>query len=179
MLNYLKRKKIKIGILGGSFDPPHKGHLAITNIAIKKLNLDLVIWLLTKKNPFKKKPYFSIKKRIKLSKTITKKRERKINIEYLDNIIDSSHTYDLLNFIKKFNSNLNIFFLMGADSFVNFHKWYKWKKIPKIAKIIIFDRETYSITAMNSIASKKLKKKEWDFIQFKKINFSSSKIKKI
>ena len=68
---------------------------------------------------------------------------------------------------------------MGADSFVNFHKWYKWKKIPKIAKIIIFDRETYSITAMNSIASKKLKKKEWDFIQFKKINFSSSKIKKI
>ena len=113
MLNYLKRKNIKIGILGGSFDPPHKGHLAITNIAIKKLNLDLVIWLVTKKNPFKKKPYFSIKKRIKLSKTITKKRGKKINIEYLDNIIDSSHTYDLLNFIKKFNSNLNIFFFDG------------------------------------------------------------------
>ena len=51
----LKKKKIKIGILGGSFDPAHKGHLAITKEALKKLNLKFVIWAITNQNPFKKK----------------------------------------------------------------------------------------------------------------------------
>ena len=55
----------KIGILGGTFDPPHKGHLAISKIALKKLKLDKVYWIITKKNPFKKKPYYSLKERLK------------------------------------------------------------------------------------------------------------------
>ena len=60
----LKNKKIKIGILGGSFDPPHLGHLKISKFAIKKLGLDKLIWIITKKNPFKKKPHYNINKRI-------------------------------------------------------------------------------------------------------------------
>ena len=50
--NNLNTRKIKIGILGGSFDPAHKGHLAISNEAFKKLNLKQIVWAVTKKNPF-------------------------------------------------------------------------------------------------------------------------------
>ena len=58
----------KIGILGGTFDPPHRGHLEITKSSLKKLKLDFVIWAVTKKNPFKKKPFLSLGKRIFLAK---------------------------------------------------------------------------------------------------------------
>ena len=53
---------------------------------------------------------------------------------------------------------------MGADSFVKFHKWYNWKKIPRLAKLIVFARSNYLKAAMNSIASKKLNKKDWQYI---------------
>ena len=67
---------------------------------------------------------------------------------------------------------------MGADNLVKFHKWNNWKKIPKLAKIIVFPRSNYSIKALNSISSKKLKKNEWMYIRTKKINISSSLIRK-
>ncbi len=78
--------KNNIGILGGTFDPPHRGHLKISKISIKKFNLDLLIWAITKKNPFKKKSFFSIKNRIEKSKKKTKK-ITKIQIKYYDQII--------------------------------------------------------------------------------------------
>ena len=56
--------KNEIGILGGSFDPVHKGHLQISKIAIKKIKLKKIYWVVTKKNPFKKRPFFSLKQRL-------------------------------------------------------------------------------------------------------------------
>ena len=67
-----------IGVLGGSFDPAHKGHLEISKMAIKKLMLSKVFWIVTKKNPFKKKPYFSINQRLNQAKKIP-------NIEKFEN----------------------------------------------------------------------------------------------
>ena len=67
---------------------------------------------------------------------------------------------------------------MGADSFVKFHKWYNWKKIPRLDKLIVFARSNYLKAAMNSIASKKLNKKDWQYINSKMINISSSLIRK-
>ena len=68
----ISKKKIKVGILGGTFDPPHIGHLHISDVGIKKLKLNKLIWIVTKKNPLKQKPYLSVKTRIKLSKQIIK-----------------------------------------------------------------------------------------------------------
>ena len=67
-----KKKSEKIGILGGTFDPPHIGHLHISKIALKKLKLNSLIWVITKKNPLKKKPYLNTNTRVQLSKDITK-----------------------------------------------------------------------------------------------------------
>ena len=69
----LESGKRKVGLFGGSFDPPHKGHLKISKIAIKKLALDKLCWYITKKNPFKNKTLFSLSARIKKCKLLTAK----------------------------------------------------------------------------------------------------------
>ena len=99
-----KKKYNKIGILGGTFDPPHRGHFYISKIALKKLKLKKILWVVTKKNPLKNKPYLKIKERIKLSKKITKK-EKKITIKYFDDKIRSTNTFDLLYYLKKKNKS--------------------------------------------------------------------------
>ena len=78
-----KIKNKKIGLFGGSFDPPHYGHYKISSKAIKNLKLDKLYWSVTKKNPFKMKSYFSLKQRIIKSKLI-KKKNKKIKVVNLD-----------------------------------------------------------------------------------------------
>ena len=168
-----KRDYIKIGILGGTFDPPHKGHFYISKVALKKLKLNKILWVITKKNPLKNKPHLKIKERIKLSKEITKK-NKKISIKYFDDKIRSDITFNLLNYLKR-KTKANLFFLIGADNLKKFHKWKNWKQIPKLAKIVVFPRENYSFS---SIATKKLHKRDFIYIKSRKINISSSIIRK-
>jgi len=168
-----KRDYIKIGILGGTFDPPHKGHFYISKVALKKLKLNKILWVITKKNPLKNKPHLKIKERIKLSKEITKK-NKKISIKYFDDKIRSNITFNLLNYLKR-KTKANLFFLIGADNLKKFHKWKNWKQIPKLAKIVVFPRENYSFS---SIATKKLHKRDFIYIKSRKINISSSIIRK-
>ena len=168
-----KKNYIKIGVLGGTFDPPHKGHFYISKIALKKLKLNKILWVITKKNPFKNKPYLKIEERIKLSKEITKK-NKKIIIKYFDNRIKSTNTFNLLRYLKR-KTKANIFFLIGSDNLKKFHKWKNWKQIPSLAKIVVFPRKNYSFS---SIATKKLHKNDFIYIKSKKINISSSLIRK-
>ena len=96
----IKKKNNKIGVLGGTFDPPHIGHLNISKIALKTLKLDNLIWVIAKQNPFKKKPYLSTKTRLLLSRDITKT-EKKISVKYLNDKVKSFNTFDVLNYLKK------------------------------------------------------------------------------
>ena len=162
--------------MGGTFDPPHKGHLYIARVGIKKLKLDQLIWAVTKTNPLKKKPYLTLNKRIKFSKKLTNT-EKKIIVQYLDDKIGSNSTFDLLNYIKRKNKESKLYFLIGEDNLLKFHKWKKWKKITKIAKIIIFPRETSYNKSSNKVL-KKFNKSDWIYINSKKINISSSLIRK-
>ena len=173
----LSKKNIKIGILGGTFDPPHIGHLHISKIALKKLKLNKLIWTITKKNPLKKKPYLKIKTRIKLSKKITSK-EKKIFVHYFDDKIKSANTFNLLNHIKRRQKKAKLYFLIGADNLMKFHEWKNWKKIPKLAKIVVFPRDNHLIRKNKYIVLKSLKKKDLIYINSKKVNISSSLIRK-
>ena len=93
--------KNKIGVLGGSFDPPHKGHLAISVEAKKKYNLKKIIWAITEKNPFKRKSENSLTKRINICKKIVKNKNY-IQIKFFEKIIKSNKTIDLINYLKTF-----------------------------------------------------------------------------
>ena len=173
----MNSKKNKIGILGGSFDPAHKGHLAISKEAAKKFKIKKIIWAITKKNPFKKKSNLSLSARIQGCKKIIKK-TKFIEIKFLEKKIRSNKTINLINFFTK-NKKNEIYFLMGADNLISFHKWHKWKVISQKVHIIVFDRYGYKKKSLNSKAYKSLNKDKLKFINFKKVNISSSQLRKI
>ena len=83
-----------------------------------------------------------------------------------------------LTILKKI-LRLKFFFLMGADSLINFHKWHKWNIIAEKCNLIVFDRHGYKKKSLNSISFKRLKGKNLRFIEFNKVNISSSQLRKI
>ena len=172
------KKKLKIGILGGTFDPAHKGHIKISKESKNKFKLNYIIWAITKKNPFKGKSNLNLKSRFKFAKKITQKKKF-IKVKFFEKQIKSNKTINLINYLKKNNKNSDIYFIMGADNLINFHKWNKWKTIAKKSKILVFDRQGYKHKSLKSIAYRQINKKNLNFINFKKINISSSKLRKI
>ncbi len=167
--------KKKIGLFGGTFDPPHQGHLKISKIAINKLSLDKLYWCVTKKNPLKRKTFFSLPNRIKQSKFLTKK-IKKIRIKYFEDKIKSNNSIDLVKYLNKKDKKSEFFLVIGADNLINFHKWKSWKQLTKLIKIVVFSRKDYDIKAKKSAIVKKVKK--IIFVKNKLINISSTQIRK-
>ena len=171
----IRSKKRRIGIFGGSFDPPHRGHLEISNLAIKQLSLDKFYWCVTKRNPLKKKASFSLSERVKKSKIITNKL-KKIKVKFFEDKVKSINTVDLIEYLKRKNKQ-NIFFLIvGSDNLIKFHKWKKWKLLLKLTKIVVFSRKDYDKKAKKSVMMKTVNK--IIFIKNKLINISSTQIRK-
>ena len=177
MQKLLKKNHKRIGILGGTFDPAHKGHLEISKQAKKKYKLNYILWAITKKNPFKKKSKTKLITRINFAKKIIGL-NKFIKIKFYENKIKSNKTIDLINHIKK-NNMLDLYFIMGADNLINFHKWHKWKSISQKCNILVFDRHGYKAKSLKSITFKRLNRKSLEFIKFKKVNISSSQLRKI
>jgi nicotinate-nucleotide adenylyltransferase len=173
MVRFLNKS---IGLLGGSFDPAHKGHLIISKLAINKIKLNKVIWIITKKNPFKKKPHYSLNQRIKFAKKISKN-VKKIQVLHLDQIIGSSRSIDAIMYLIKKKKIKSIYFIVGSDNLIKFHKWKSWKKIVKLTKLIVFSRKGYDIKGKKSKVAKYLKNKII-FVKNKHIIISSTKIRK-
>ena len=178
MQKLFKKNHKKIGILGGTFDPAHKGHLEISKQAKKKYKLNYIIWAITKKNPFKKKSKTKLITRIKFAKKIIGF-NKFIKIRFYENTIRSNKTIDLISHIKRKNDMLDLYFIMGADNLINFHRWHKWKSISQKCNILVFDRQGYKAKSLKSITFKRLNQKSLDFIKFKKVNISSSQLRKI
>jgi len=182
-----KREKERIGIFGGSFDPPHKGHLHIAKLFIKKLKLNKLIWSVSKKNPLVKKKYFyNFRQRKILSKKITSKIK---NIKIND--FDKKYSYQLLNTLKKKYKDKKFFFLIGSDNIKFLHKWKKLSSILNTSTLVIisrpgylkeikksvFYRKNYKYLIKNYKANDIFPKKAWIYIKDKGVKISSSNIK--
>ena len=173
----MKSKKIKIGVLGGTFDPAHKGHLEISKQAKKIFDLKYIIWAITKENPHKSKSKSNLKSRMQFAKRLVSTNNF-VMVKFYEEKIGSNRTIDLIDHLKK-NKKLFIYFIMGADNLINFHKWYKWRSISKKCNILVFDRQGYKAKSLKSITFKQVSKKNLTFIKFKKLNISSSQLRKI
>jgi len=173
----LKPKKIRIGVLGGTFDPAHKGHLEISAQAKKRFELKKIIWAITKQNPLKSESSSSLKKRVQLAKKLIGKNNY-IKVKFYEDKITSNRTINLIKYLNK-EERFEIYFIMGADNLINFHKWYKWESIIKKCTILVFDRQGYKAKSLKSVTFNGKNKKNLKFINFKKVNISSSQLRKI
>ena len=182
-----------LGILGGTFDPPHKGHLHISKLVIKKLYLKTLYWAITKQNPLKKTtPHNNENKRKILCRQLTRG-EKKIKLLNTSDIKNSNLTINILQKIKKkISKKTNLFFIIGADNLVQLHQWKEYKKIFSLCTVVVMNRIGYKKPALNSPAAKKFRKtkisldtllkmgpkqKEWVYINNKGINVSSSRLR--
>ena len=180
-----------VGILGGSFDPPHKGHLYISLEAKKILKLEEVWWLVTPQNPLKISRPANYKERVKNCKLISK--NKPIKIKEIEKKINSKYSYQTIKYLNNHYKNINFIWLMGADNLINFHKWQNANKIFNEIPIVVFRRYGYNEKALKSYTSNfyknfKLNSKNirienfsklpaWTIIQNKEINISSTEIR--
>ena len=182
-----KKENERIGIFGGSFDPPHKGHLHIAKLFIKQLKLKKLIWSVSNKNPLIKKKYFyNFKERKTLSKKITNN-----NKKIIINNFDKKYSYQLLKAIKKKYKNNKIFFLVGADNIKYLHKWEKLSSILSHSTLVVISRPGYEKQMKRAVFYKRnhknlfknfntcdvFPKKTWIYIKDKGVKISSSIIK--
>ncbi len=181
-----------IGLLGGSFDPPHRGHLYISLEAKKILKLNEIWWLVTPQNPLKINQPASYKDRVKNCKIITK--NYPIKITEIEKKINSKYSYQTIKFLNKHYNNINFFWLMGADNLINFHMWQNSHRIFKEIPIVVFRRYGYNESALKSYTSNfykkyKINKKNilisdfdklpaWTIVHNKEIKISSTEIRK-
>ena len=164
-----------IGILGGSFDPPHKGHLYLSKQSLKKLKLKKIIWAITKKNPLKKKPFFSLNLRKKMCQKIIKG-NKKIQLRYYEDKLKSKSSISLVKFLKK-SKKYKIFFIIGSDNLINFHKWKNYKQLLKMSILVVFSRKGFDTKAKKSVIMKNLKNKNIKFLKNLKIDISSTRLR--
>ena len=160
----------KIGLLGGSFDPPHKGHLFISIESKRILKLDEIWWLITPQNPLKISKPATYFERVNNCKKITM--NFPINVKEIEKDINSDYSYKTISYILNHYKNIKFFWLMGADNLINFHKWEKWQKILNDMSIVIFKRHGYNNEALKSITAQKYKKSRINYSKFKLDDFN-------
>jgi nicotinate-nucleotide adenylyltransferase len=137
-LSFLKGAKMKVGVLGGTFDPAHDGHIMISKRALDIYDCDYVLWLVANQNPLKPKNDRTIFERAKLSTEIVD--DSRIIVTTTEQDLDTQYMYDSMSgLIQKF-LNVEFVWMMGIDNVVNFPMWHRSAEIPKLCNIIIFDR---------------------------------------
>lgn len=150
IVGFGNRSRLRIGLLGGSFNPAHKGHLYIANQALKRLGLDQVWFLVSPQNPLK-----SPKGMAPLSERLTScakivGQNPNIRITALETRLRTQYTAHTVSALKMRYPAMDFVWIMGADNLAAFHLWHQGDRIFKTCRIAIFHRPAYSIRALSS-----------------------------
>ncbi len=133
---------MRVGLFGGSFDPPHMGHVAISKSAQRQLRLDCVWWLVSPQNPLKKHAPKNQNKRIAAAKALVKAmaQDPHIFISDIETQLQTNHTIELIRFLQQHYPQVHFIWIMGADNLAQFHKWRGWQEILNRLPVIIYPR---------------------------------------
>ncbi|HEX5507458.1 MAG TPA: nicotinate-nucleotide adenylyltransferase [Pseudolabrys sp.] len=144
-----------IGLFGGTFDPPHEAHVSATLLAMKRLSLDRVWWLVTPGNPLKStRGLASLETRIAAARALT--RDTRIDISGLEAVIKTRYTYDTIKWLVRRCPGIRFVWIMGADNLRSFHRWQRWRDIASMVPIAVVDRLGPSLYASAGIAGQAL-----------------------
>jgi nicotinate-nucleotide adenylyltransferase len=143
---------MRIGLLGGSFNPPHEAHRAISLFAIKRLRLDRVWWLVTPGNPLKEHGALrAFEKRAEAARQVAN--DPRIEISCLESVIKTRYTLDTITYLRRRTSGLRLVWIMGADNLAQFHRWKSWRRIASEVPIAVVDRAPHSFRALAAPAA--------------------------
>jgi nicotinate-nucleotide adenylyltransferase len=140
-----------IGLLGGSFNPPHEGHRLISELALRRLRLDRLWWLATPGNPLKPSAGLAeMRARIEAAQRLT--RDRRIAVTGFEAQIGALYTHETLAWLKRRAPRAHFVWIMGADNLSQFHLWRHWRAIADLAPILVVDRPGSTLRALASPA---------------------------
>ncbi len=146
---------MRIGLFGGTFDPPHLAHLGASLLALKRLKLDRVWWLVTPGNPLKNtRGLAPLAERIAAARALTD--HPRIDVTGLEAVINTRYTYDTILWLLARCPRVRFVWIMGADNLRSFHRWQKWRGIAKLVPIVVVDRLGPSLYATASPAGQAL-----------------------
>jgi nicotinate-nucleotide adenylyltransferase len=144
-----------IGLLGGSFNPPHRGHLLASHLALTRLRLDRVWWLATPGNPLKSVADLAAL-RARLDAACALVRDPRISVTGFESEIGSRYTADTLRYLKRRAPAARFVWIMGADNLAQLHRWRDWEEIAARVPILVVDRPGASFAALSSRAAQAL-----------------------
>ncbi len=143
-----------IGLLGGSFDPAHGGHAHISRIALNRLRLNRIWWLVSPGNPLKLNTPAPLERRMDAAHAVLDGTARIIPTD-IERVLDTVYTVDTIHALKRRYPRARFIWLMGADNLVQFNRWHKWEEIMHALPIAVMARPGEQVRAGLSVAARR------------------------
>ena len=146
---------MKIGLFGGSFNPPHDGHREASLLALRRLQLHRIWWLVSPGNPLKDaRELAPLAKRVEAARKVSQ--HPRIKVTAIEAAIGATYTYQTISYLKQRCPGVHFVWLMGADNFRAFDRWQRWRDIARLVPIAIIDRPGSTLTALHGRAAQTL-----------------------
>jgi nicotinate-nucleotide adenylyltransferase len=142
----------RIGLFGGSFNPPHEGHRAASLLALRRLQLDWIWWLVTPGNPLKDtRDLKPIAERVRAAQTLAD--HPRIRVSSVEERLGSPFTCDLVQALKARRSGVSFVWIMGADAFAGLERWRHWRRIVAAVPLAVVDRPGFTLNGFGTAAA--------------------------
>lgn len=142
----------RVGLLGGSFNPPHAAHRLISQTVLKRLRLNRVWWIVTPGNPLKENTgLLPLERRLELCRRVAA--DARITVTAFEAGLQSAFTASTLAFLRLRRRQTRFVWIMGADCLPKFHRWGQWREIFRTVPVAVIDRPGWRLRALSSPAA--------------------------